>query len=70
MKKRWFVVVLTIGLLLCVLPLSVLALSPDPNTDFDTITDSDGNIIDWYNLSTDLYSLDDLPEQKPVVADV
>ena len=34
MKKRWFVVILTIGLLLRVLPLSVLALSPDP-----TITD-------------------------------
>ena len=30
MKKRWFVVILTIGLLLHVLPLSVLALSPDP----------------------------------------
>ena len=29
MKKRWFVVILTIGLLLHVLPLSVLALSPD-----------------------------------------
>ena len=32
MKKRWFVVILTIGLLLCVLPPSVLALSPDPIT--------------------------------------
>ena len=40
MKKRWFVVILTIGLLLHVLPLSVLALSPDP-----TITDSDGTIL-------------------------
>ena len=59
MKKRWFVVVLTIGLLLCVLPPSALALSPDANADFDTITDLDGNITDWYGLSTDLYSLDD-----------
>ena len=59
MKKRWFVVVLTIGLLLCVLPLSVLALSPDADTDFDTITDVDGNLLDWYDPSTDLYSLDD-----------
>ena len=40
MKKRWFVVILTIGLLLHVLPLSVLALSPDP-----TITDSDGTLL-------------------------
>ena len=31
MKKRWFVVILTIGLLLRVLPLSVLALSPRPH---------------------------------------
>lgn len=50
MKKRWFVVILTIGLLLCVMPLSALALSSDP------ITDSDGNIICWEDLSTDLYS--------------
>ena len=59
MKKRWFVVVLTIGLLLSVLPLSVLALSPDPYTDFDTITDADDNLLDWYDLSTDPYSPDD-----------
>ena len=52
MKKRWFVVILTIGLLLCVMPLSALALSSDP------ITDSDGNIICWEDLSTDLYSFD------------
>lgn len=52
MKKRWFVVILTIGLLLCVMPLSALALSSDP------ITDSDGNIIGWEDLSTDLYSFD------------
>ena len=67
MKKRWFVVILTIGLLLSVLPLNALALSPDP------ITDLDGNNMGWEDLSTDLYSLDDLddlPEQKPVVADV
>lgn len=64
MKKRWFVVVLTIGLLLSVLPLSVLALSPDP-----TITDADGNILGWSDLSTDPYSLDDLQEQRLAVVD-
>lgn len=62
MKKRWFVVILTIGLLLHVLPLSVLALSPDP-----TITDSDGTILDWSDLSTVPYSLDDSPEQQLAV---
>ena len=62
MKKRWFVVILTIGLLLRVLPLSVLALSPDP-----TITDSDGTILDWSDLSTVPYSLDDSPEQQLAV---
>lgn len=61
MKKRWFVVILTIGLLLRVLPLSVLALSPDP-----TITDSD----DWSDLSTVSDSLDDLQEQEPPVPDL
>lgn len=64
MKKRWFVVILTIGLLLHVLPLSVLALSPDP-----TITDSDGTILDWSDLSTVPYSLDDLQEQQLAVVD-
>ena len=64
MKKRWFVVILTIGLLLRVLPLSVLALSPDP-----TITDSDGTILDWSDLSTVPYSLDDSPEQQLAVVD-
>lgn len=62
MKKRWFVVILTIGLLLCVMPLSALALSSDP------ITDSDGNIICWEDLSTDLYSFDLSEEQTPVVS--
>lgn len=62
MKKRWFVVILTIGLLLHVLPLSVLALSPDP-----TITDSDGTILDWSDLSTVPYSLDDSQEQQLAV---
>ena len=62
MKKRWFVVILTIGLLLRVLPLSVLALSPDP-----TITDSDGTILDWSDLSTVPYSLDDSQEQRLAV---
>lgn len=64
MKKRWFVVILTIGLLLHVLPLSVLALSPDP-----TITDADGTILDWSDLSTVPYSLDDLQEQNSAVVD-
>ena len=64
MKKRWFVVILTIGLLLHVLPLSVLALSPDP-----TITDSDGTILDWSDLSTVPYSLDDSQEQRLDVVD-
>ena len=59
MKKRWFVVILTIGLLLHVLPLSVLALSPDP-----TITDADGTILDWSDLSTVSYVLDDSREQQ------
>ena len=69
MKKRWFVVILTIGLLLCVMPLSALALSSDP------ITDSDGNIIGWEDLSTDLCSFDDSDvsdvsqEQTPVAVD-
>lgn len=62
MKKRWFVVILTIGLLLCVMPLSALALSSDP------ITDSDGTIICWEDLSTDLYSFDLSEEQTPVVS--
>lgn len=65
MKKRWFVVILTIGLLLHVLPLSVLALSPDP-----TITDPDGTILDWSDLSTVPYSLDDSQEQEPPVPDL
>ena len=60
MKKRWFVVILTIGLLLCVMPLSALALSSDP------ITDSDGTIIGWEDLSTDLCSFDLSEEQTPV----
>ena len=63
MKKRWFVVILTIGLLLCVMPLSALALSSDP------ITDSDGNIIGWEDLSTDLCSFDLSEEQTPVAVD-
>lgn len=63
MKKRWFVVILTIGLLLCVMPLSALALSSDP------ITDSDGTIIGWEDLSTDLCSFDLSEEQTPVAVD-
>ena len=64
MKKRWFVVILTIGLLLHVLPLSVLALSPDP-----TITDSDGTLLGWSDLSTVSDVLDDSPEQQLAVVD-
>ena len=64
MKKRWFVVILTIGLLLRVLPLSVLALSPDP-----TITDSDGTILDWSDLSTVSDVLDDSQKQNSAVVD-
>lgn len=52
-------------MLLHVLPLSVLALSPDP-----TITDSDGTILDWSDLSTVSDSLDDLQEQEPPVPDL
>lgn len=63
MKKRWFVVILTIGLLLRVLPLSVLALSPDP------ITNADGTLLDWSDLSTVPYSLDDSQEQRLAVVD-
>ena len=64
MKKRWFVVILTIGLLLHVLPLSVLALSPDP-----TITDSDDTILDWSDLSTVSDVLDDSQKQNSAVVD-
>lgn len=60
-KKRWFVVILTIGLLLHVLPLSVLALSPDP------ITDADGTLLGWSDLSTVSDVLDDSPEQQLAV---
>lgn len=62
MKKRWFVVILTIGLLLHVLPLSVLALSPDP-----TITDPDGTLLGWSDLSTVSDVLDDSQEQRLAV---
>lgn len=54
--------ILTIGLLLHVLPLSVLALSPDP-----TITDSDGTLLGWSDLSTVSDVLDDSPEQQLAV---
>ena len=55
MKKRWFVVILTIGLLLCVLPPSVLALSPDSitgpesslaDTDYDEVAAYDNDSAD------------------------
>ena len=35
-----------------------------------TITDSDGTILDWSDLSTVPYSLDDSPEQEPPVPDL
>ena len=63
MKKRWFVVILTIGLLLRVLPLSVLALSPDP------ITNADGTLLDGRDLSTVSDVLDDSQEQRLAVVD-
>ena len=53
MNKRWFVVILTIGLLLCLMPVSALALDSDP------IMDSDGNIIGWEDLSTDIWSFEE-----------
>lgn len=53
--------ILTIGLLLHVLPLSVLALSPDP------ITDADGTLLGWSDLSTVSDVLDDSPEQQLAV---
>ena len=44
MNKRWFAVILTVGLLLCLVPLSAFALNGD------CITDSDGTILGWDDL--------------------
>ena len=57
MKKRWFVVILTIGLLLHVLPLSVLALSPDPYS----LDDSQEQRLAVVNADRDKAAADDRP---------
>ena len=63
MNKRWFAVILTIGLLLCLVPLSAFALNSD------CITDSDGNILGWEDLTdsdlTDPDPVDMVWEQAP-----
>lgn len=68
MNKRWFAVILTVGLLLCLVPLSAFALNGD------CITDSDGNILGWEDLTdSDLtdpdpgstWSGNKLPRQRP-----
>ena len=67
MKKRWFVVVLTIGLLLSVLPLSALALSPDSitgpesslaDTDYDEVAAYDNDSADSDDSADDNDSAD------------
>lgn len=58
MNKRWFAVILTVGLLLCLVPLSAFALNGD------CITDSDGNILGWEDL-TDSDPVDMVWEQAP-----
>ena len=58
MNKRWFAVILTVGLLLCLVPLSAFALNSD------CITDSDGNILGWEDL-TDPDPVDMVWEQVP-----
>lgn len=66
MNKRWFAVILTIGLLLCLVPLSAFALNGD------CITDSDGNILGWEDLTdsdlTDPDPVDMVWEQAPAPA--
>lgn len=61
MNKRWFAVILTVGLLLCLVPLSAFALNSD------CITDSDGNILGWEDL-TDPDPVDMVWEQAPAPA--
>ena len=58
MNKRWFAVILTVGLLLCLVPMSAFALNSD------CITDSDGNILGWEDL-TDPDPVDMVWEQAP-----
>ena len=66
MNKRWFAVILTVGLLLCLVPLSAFALNGD------CITDSDGNILGWEDLTdsdlTDPDPVDMVWEQAPAPA--
>lgn len=66
MNKRWFAVILTVGLLLCLVPLSAFALNGD------CITDSDGNILGWEDLTdsdlTDSDPVDMVWEQAPAPA--
>ena len=66
MNKRWFAVILTVGLLLCLVPLSAFALNGD------CITDSDGNILGWEDLTdsdlTDPDPVDIVWEQAPAPA--
>ena len=61
MKKRWFAVILTVGLLLCLVPMSAFALNSD------CITDSDGNILGWEDLN-DPDPVDMVWEQAPAPA--
>lgn len=61
MNKRWFAVILTVGLLLCLVPLSAFALNGD------CITDSDGNILGWDDLN-DPDPVDMVWEQAPAPA--
>ena len=61
MNKRWFAVILTIGLLLCLVPLSAFALNGD------CITDSDGTILGWEDLN-DPDPVDMVWEQAPAPA--
>lgn len=61
MNKRWFAVILTVGLLLCLVPLSAFALNSD------CITDSDGTILGWEDLN-DPDPVDMVWEQAPAPA--
>ena len=61
MNKRWFAVILTVGLLLCLVPLSAFALNGD------CITDSDGTILGWEDLN-DPDPVDMVWEQAPAPA--
>ena len=58
MNKRWFAVILTVGLLLCLVPMSAFALNGD------CITDSDGTILGWDDLN-DPDPVDMVWEQAP-----